>query len=305
MDRASPYYRQVQLLIRVLPFVFQEDCFALKGGTAINLFVRNFPRLSVDIDLVYLPDKGRDEALADIRRALDTVAESIVGALEGVTVTCSYQDKSDALRLIVSQEKASIKVELSPVLRGTVYPPETRSVVEAVEDEFGFAEVPVVALADLYAGKLCAALDRQHPRDWFDVMLLARNEGVTEALRKAFLVYLVSHPRPMEELLAPNWKQQDALFESEFRGMAFVAAELAEMQAAVEDVLDTILAGLTEEQRRFLCSIYESEPVWSLLDLEGVSSLPAVRWKLRNVARMDAGKRAASLGKLKEVLAAK
>ncbi len=157
MDRASPYYRQVQLLIRVLPFVFQEDCFALKGGTAINLFVRNFPRLSVDIDLGYLPDKGRDEALADIRRALDAVAESIVGALEGVTVTRSYQDKSDALRLIVSQEKASIKVELSPVLRGTVYQSEARSVVEAVEDEFGFAEVPVVALADLYAGKLCAA----------------------------------------------------------------------------------------------------------------------------------------------------
>ena len=49
------YRRQVQLLIRVLPSIAEEACFALKGGTAINLFVRDMPRLSVDIDLTYLP----------------------------------------------------------------------------------------------------------------------------------------------------------------------------------------------------------------------------------------------------------
>jgi predicted nucleotidyltransferase component of viral defense system len=49
------YRKQVKLLIRILPFIAEEDCFALKGGTAINLFVRNMPRLSVDIDLTYLP----------------------------------------------------------------------------------------------------------------------------------------------------------------------------------------------------------------------------------------------------------
>ena len=60
MDRQSHYYRQVQLLLQIIPFVAQHDCFALKGGTAINLFVRDFPRLSVDIDLVFLPmmDQG-------------------------------------------------------------------------------------------------------------------------------------------------------------------------------------------------------------------------------------------------------
>ena len=66
MDRSSIYYKQVQLLMQVLPFVAKQACFALKGGTAINLFVREFPRLSVDIDLVYLPMKARDEALDEI-----------------------------------------------------------------------------------------------------------------------------------------------------------------------------------------------------------------------------------------------
>ena len=60
MDRTSVYYKQVQLLVQLLPLVAEEDCFALKGGTAINLFVCDLPRLSVDIDLVYLPMNNRD-----------------------------------------------------------------------------------------------------------------------------------------------------------------------------------------------------------------------------------------------------
>lgn len=74
MDRSSPYYLEVQLLLQVLPFVFQEPCFALKGGNAINLFGRDFPHLSVDIDLVYLPDADRQQALSRIHQALDRIA---------------------------------------------------------------------------------------------------------------------------------------------------------------------------------------------------------------------------------------
>ena len=59
MDPNSPYFKQVQLLVSVLPVVAKQECFALKGGTAINLFVRELPRLSVDIDLVYLPNRER------------------------------------------------------------------------------------------------------------------------------------------------------------------------------------------------------------------------------------------------------
>src|SRR5664279_1800235 len=206
MNRNSPYYAQVQLLIRLLPMVAAETCFALKGGTAINLFVRDFPRLSVDIDLVYLLSSNRAEALADIRTALDRLADAFSKVVPGIKIVKSYNDKQDALRLVVERNSARIKIELSPVSRGTVYPSETRSVVAAVEDEFGFAETQVVSFEDLFAGKICAALDRQHPRDLFDIRLLLANEGLTASLKQAFLAYLISHQRPMEELLAPNLK---------------------------------------------------------------------------------------------------
>jgi hypothetical protein len=68
---------QVALLIRVLPHVATETCFALKGGTAINLFVRDLPRLSVDIDLVYLPIENRETSLIGIRSALSRIAQKV------------------------------------------------------------------------------------------------------------------------------------------------------------------------------------------------------------------------------------
>ena len=98
---------------------------------------------------------------------------------------------------------AKIKIEVTPVLRGCVYEPAVRSVSARVEEEFGFAEIQVVSFADLYAGKIVAALDRQHPRDLFDVRDLLANEGIDDDLRKAFIVYILSHNRPMAEVLAP------------------------------------------------------------------------------------------------------
>ena len=173
MDRQSHYYRQVQLLLQIIPFVARHDCFALKGGTAINLFVRDFPRLSVDIDLVFLPMMDRQEALQTIKDNLNTLAVNITEQIVHTRVTSSFQDKADALRLLVERDGVQIKIELSPVLRGTVYEPQIISVCEAVEDEFGFAEIAVVSFEDLYAGKICAALDRQHPRDLFDIKQLS------------------------------------------------------------------------------------------------------------------------------------
>jgi predicted nucleotidyltransferase component of viral defense system len=97
MDRNSIYYKQVQLLMQVLPFVAKQECFVLKGGTAINLFVREFPRLSVDIDLVYLPMKGRDEALQEICDALDAISADLKAAFKDAELTEAYKSKRDAL----------------------------------------------------------------------------------------------------------------------------------------------------------------------------------------------------------------
>lgn len=60
-----------------MPFVAQERCFALKGGTAINFFLQEMPRLSVDIDLTYLPISKRETSLSEIRSAVLRIGESI------------------------------------------------------------------------------------------------------------------------------------------------------------------------------------------------------------------------------------
>lgn len=125
-------------------------------------------RLSVDIDLVYLPLDDRETALKNVRSALTRIADKIKQQIPESDIISSHEN-TDALRLFVMQGDVRIKIELSPVLRGTVAPPVMMDVKPAVEAEFGYAEMPVLALPDLYAGKLCAALDRQHPRDLFDI----------------------------------------------------------------------------------------------------------------------------------------
>ena len=303
MDRSSIYYKQVQLLMQVLPFVAKQACFALKGGTAINLFVREFPRLSIDIDLVYLPMKARDEALDEICEALDVISADLKTAFKDAEIIEAYKSKRDSLRLIVARNGVQIKVELSPVLRGTVYEPRLMEVCEAVEEEFGYVEVPVVALADLYAGKICAALDRQHPRDLFDVKWLLENEGLTDDIRKAFLVYLSSHNRPMAELLKPQYKELSAIYAGEFANMAETDVTLEELVAVRERLVELIHQGLTESEKGFLLSFKNREPDWALLGLDGVSELPAIKWKQINLAKMPENKHKLALEKLKGILA--
>jgi hypothetical protein len=171
-----------------------------------------------------------------------------------------------------------------------------------VEDQFGFAEIQVVSFPDLYAGKIVAALDRQHPRDLFDVRDLLANEGINDELRKAFIVYLLSHNRPMAEVLAPMRLDISAEFARGFAGMTETPVMLDELLQAREDVIANIIGNMPADHRRFLISIKRGEPDWALLDLPGAEALPAVRWRLENLARLDATKRAALLTRLGEVL---
>lgn len=302
MDTSSKYYKQVQLLISVLPIVAEEKCFALKGGTAINLFIRDLPRLSVDIDLVYLPMDDRETALTHITDALNRIADSIVEKINGVKIQKSFESRVDALRLIVKQGDAQIKIELSPVLRGTVFPEKSREVTEKVEEQFGYVEMPVVSLADLYAGKLCAALDRQHPRDLFDVKFLLENEGLSQDLRKTFLVYLISHNRTMAELLRPTRKELQATYDNEFIRMAQIDVPLEELEAVRETMISELNKSLTDEEKRFLLSFKALKPDWTLLGLSNIENLPAVRWKMHNLEKMDKNRHSEALKSLKDVL---
>ncbi|MDV3709461.1 hypothetical protein CMT55_08470 [Elizabethkingia anophelis] len=304
MKKDSIYYRQVQLLVRVLPLLDSEKCFALKGGTAINLFYRELPRLSVDIDLLYLPSEAREQALVNIREALSRLSELIKKTIPNVHIQNTHE-QSNALRLILQSDDVRIKVELSPVIRGTVFPPIRMEVCETVEKEFGYAEIQVASLPDLYAGKIAAALDRQHPRDLFDVKFLLENEGFTEDLRKTFLVFLISHQRPMAELLAPHRKDIREVYEAEFSQMAEVDIPVEELEQTREQLIAVIHKEMTADERKFLLSFKERNPQWELLGLpnmEEVAHLPSVQWKLLNLSKMDKTKHKEATDKLKGIL---
>jgi predicted nucleotidyltransferase component of viral defense system len=297
----NPYRPQVVLLLDVLPLVAKERCFALKGGTAINLFVRDLPRLSVDIDLTYVPVQDRATSLAEVGAALERTASSIEGQSKGVRVERTSAE-GQIIKLVAWRGRARVKIEVSPVLRGCVREPAMRGVSPAVEAQFGYIEVPVVHLDDLYAGKLCAALDRQHPRDLFDVQLLLKHEGINDGLLEVFVVYLLSSDRPLAEMLAPSRHPLATIFEEQFHGMALEPVTVKELEQTRETMISLIRTKLTERQRQFLLTFKRGEPDWGLLNLTGVADLPAVQWKLQNVRRMAPAKREQALERLRRVL---
>jgi predicted nucleotidyltransferase component of viral defense system len=296
------YRNQVGLLVRILPHVAEEPCFALKGGTAINLFVRDMPRLSVDIDLTYVPVAPRAESLAAIDAAMKRIVGRIHKALPDAKITESKLEGA-ITRLTVRQGGVQTKIEVTPVLRGCVYEPKTLAVSDSVESAFGFAEMPVVSFADLYAGKIVAALDRQHPRDLFDVRDLLSNEGIDDALRKAFIVYLLSHDRPMSEVLAPTRKDISAEFIRGFEGMTEEPVALDELIAVREALIAEIVGKMPDAHRQFLVSFERGEPDWALLDVPGAAELPAVKWRQLNLDKLPAAKRAELVEGLERALA--
>jgi len=302
MAFAEIYRRQVALLIRVLPLVTEETCFALKGGTAINLFIRDMPRLSVDIDLTYLPVAPRPQSLAAINAAMKRIAGRIKAAIPGPQITEGVTENTVA-KLTVRSQGAQIKIEVTPVLRGCVFEPEMISVKPAVQEEFGFAEARIVSFADLYAGKIVAALDRQHPRDLFDVRDLLANEGISDDLRQAFIVYLLSHDRPMSEVLAPTLINIESAFTHGFSGMTRDPVELADLLAARAAIIKTIVGDMPSDHREFLVSFERGRPNWNLLGLPSAADLPAVRWRQQNLDKLTAEKRALLVRRLEEVLA--
>ncbi|WP_457811899.1 nucleotidyl transferase AbiEii/AbiGii toxin family protein [Sinorhizobium meliloti] len=280
------YAAQVALLVRLLPFIAQEEAFALKGGTAINLFYRDMPRLSVDIDLTYLPVQDRAESLAAINETLDRIMHAASRGIAGLDARRIEGGGGGATRIRARLKGAEVKIETSPVTRGVVHDPEKRAVSAAVEDEFGYAAMLVVSFEDLFGGKLHAAVDRQHPRDLFDVRLLYENEGLTDALFRTFLVYVASSPRPAHELLAPSLSRLDEPYAREFVGMTTIPITLEELAETRERLLVDIRARLDANTRRFLTTLHDGAPDFEAIGLPQAAFLPAVRWKLQNLQKL-------------------
>jgi predicted nucleotidyltransferase component of viral defense system len=301
------YLEQVKLLLQVLPIINEQDCFALKGGTAINLFLRDMPRLSVDIDLTYLPIEPREIFLKNITAALDTLAANIRKRGEG-----QYQvdevflkEPRQISKLLVFNKETRIIIEPNLVLRGSVFDCETHVLCQSAQDQFlSFFRVKTLSFADIYAGKICAALARQHPRDLFDVKILLENEGITESIRQAFVIYLASNSRPIHEILnpTPNLQNMEKIYEEGFNGMTKNAIPYEQLVETRYNLIKKILNELTMNERKFLISVKEGEPNWSLMSIPGIEKLPGLGWKNINIKKMEPQKKKDALEKLKKVL---
>lgn len=302
--KMNKYFEQAKLMLSILPIVGQEKEFALKGGTALNFFYLNLPRLSVDIDLTFLPVKPRDETLKDITNSLSRISDKV----KRLFPLCQIQklkikDTDYTYKLIIKSQGNLVKIEPNLILRGSCYPSISKPLCKNAEDIFKMEmEIPVLSFADLYGGKICAALDRQHPRDLFDIKLLSEAGGLNEEISQAFVVYLASHNRPMSELLSPNFQDFRQAYESEFKGMSSIEVSYQELGKIRKELPSLILSKLSRNERKFLLSVKMGIPDFSLLSISGLENLPAIKWKVENILRMEPKKRNAATEKLKSIL---
>lgn len=298
------YTDRVRLLVDFLPVLSQEPRFALKGGTAINLFEHDLPRLSVDIDLAWLPIHDYAEDVRLISEALGCLADVLRVRPLQLQVQLSANEGAGVTRLVVSRGRARVQIETTPVLRGVVHPTRNMAVRPRVQEVFGFASVQVLSFADLYAGKLAAALSRQHPRDLFDVGLLLEDERADQLLWRTFLVYLTCSPKPAWEMLAPRPPTDfAAIFETHFKGMTAEPVEAETLLSVRERLLARVAGWLDEPSRAFLRSVESEQPDFGLIGLAHAAELPGVRRKLYNLAQRTEAKRGADRQALEETLA--
>ncbi|NRA89123.1 MAG: nucleotidyl transferase AbiEii/AbiGii toxin family protein [Rhizobiales bacterium] len=274
------YKDQVRLLLDVLQQVAKEDCFALHGGTAINLFVRDMPRLSVDIDLTYLPIEDRPTTLDNISSALIRIKNRVEKAMPNTRI----QHKKEIGKLLIEQQRTGIKLEVNLVGRGIIDAPKKMILCNKAQEMYDLsAVINIVPIGQLYGGKICAALDRQHPRDLFDVKYLLENEGFSDKIRHGFIFCLLGSDRPINEVLAPNFQDHRKAMENQFVGMSENAFSYEEFEATRKQLVKIVHANLTDKDKEFLLSVKNATPDWSIYDFE---RFPAVQWKLQNLEKL-------------------
>jgi predicted nucleotidyltransferase component of viral defense system len=278
------YQNQVRLLLDVLPQVALEDCFAMHGGTALNLFMRDMPRLSVDIDLTYLPIEDRDATIAHIERALRAIRDRIKAKFPAIRVTEPFENPGQA-KLFCSRQNIQIKIEVNTTMRGALGEPVLRMLSKKTQETFDrFAEMRIMPLGQLYGGKICAALDRQHPRDLFDVKYMLETYGFNDEIKCGFLLCLLSSDRPIHEMFAPMLIDQRDTMTNHFVGMTEEPFSYDQFEETRHALIKQVNTGLTASDRSFLIGFKEGTPRWDgYVEFE---KFPALQWKLLNIKKL-------------------
>ena len=284
------YIDTVRLLIDIAPTIFKSPKFATKGGTALNLFVQDMPRLSVDIDVVFTDHTmSRDEALRTIEEDLKEAAFSL--AANGYAIAPPRKPGAEDVKLLVRDEKSEVKIEVNHVFRGALLPIKAAELSEAAQDMFTSGlTIPMLDEAELYGSKLVAAMDRQHPRDLFDVMKMYEKFGLQSNFVDCFIAYLAGHNRPVHEVLFSADVQIDAIYESHFRGMTMEEVSLDDLKKTRATLKAELPKALTQQHKDFLLSLVKAEPAWDLMPFEHLKDLPALKWKMINLEKLKSNK---------------
>lgn len=298
----SYFEGQVQLLLEVLGTVVSDPLYALKGGTALNFFHADLPRLSVDIDLAYTKINSREDFLKDNQAFCRTISLNLQRKHD---VLLQVQTTKDGIpkQINISSKNTEIKVDINLVLRGSVYPPAFKESCDTIKRKYETVlNINTLSFEDLYAGKFCAALDRQHPRDLFDVMIFFQHHKISDRLKKAFLVYVISGSRPIAEFINPNRLDQRISFENEFLGMTDYQVSYRELEEAREALIQNIDNAFNQQDRDFLISVKRGEADWDILGIDHIKDMPAVKWKEYNLRKMSSQKHEVALNELKRKL---
>jgi hypothetical protein len=281
----SHYLKQVSLLVRILPFIAQEKDVALHGGTALNLFYFDMPRLSVDIDLTYLPFHTREKDLLVIEDILQKLKQRLIKFIPGIKVV-GPKPSLEEYKLFCNLKGTEVKIEVNTINRGAISRPNTLALCKSAQQQFNtFCEIPVVPREQLFGGKMVAALDRQHPRDIFDVKNIMDTFDLSEDIIGGFVFCLLSSKRPFQEILNPSLLDQNVTINSQFSGMTNTVFTYEMFQETRALLIEKIVQAIQPNIAEALIDIADGNI--SML-LQHYISFPGVQWKLLNIQKLKA-----------------
>lgn len=275
------YVQKVELLLRLVPIIMDEGVFAVHGGSAINLFLKNLPRYSVDIDLTYIPLADRATSIADINLHLKSICEKAKRAFKGMHIV----PKLDTCKLLCEYQGRQVKVEVNQTKRGIVGGDVlTLPLSDKAQNEFSlYCEAKIVPLTLLYGGKITAALSRQHPRDLFDVKYM---DLPLRDCREGLIFCLLGSDRPIHESLAPSLIDQREAMANQFDGMTDIPFTYEEFEATRTQLVENVKALMTQVDREFLVSFESGQPQWDGYEFEYFKNYPSVQWKFLNLQKL-------------------
>ncbi|MDR2232688.1 MAG: nucleotidyl transferase AbiEii/AbiGii toxin family protein [Tannerella sp.] len=275
------YRQQVEMLLKIIPTLSGIESFAVHGGTAINFYVLDLPRYSVDIDVTYTLLKPREEAFAEIHKNLSIIKEKVKAMIPNIVI---YEKPN---KIYCTQKGVMVKIEVSGTKRGLVEPYEIRPLCEKARTEFETSnKAKTVSISQLYGGKITAALDRQHPRDLFDVKLMFDFVTDFEQVKKGFLYCLLGSDRPIVETLSPNRIDRQATMVKQFSGMTDIPFSYSDYMETREKLIDFINSNLSQKDKEFLIAFEAGSDLSPFVDYQEYFQFPSVQWKFQNISKL-------------------